>query len=172
VAVIHFITSASPMTASIKNRIPLLLGLLGAGFIAYKFVKDETENYENNLGVTVKGFKPKWKITDPLNLFLYVDVDIRNDNHIGGQVLGFDGHITWGKDGAKLGALSVQPFDLKANGTVNKTTWVVKINLLNAPQGVVSQAKSGEWSQLPWMDGDLQTSYGKVTIKDPMIQLD
>lgn len=159
------------MTASVHNRLPLILGLLGAGFVAYKFLHEEVENYENGLGVTIKGFKPKWSLSDPLNLYLNIDIDIRNDNHIGGQVLGFDGFITWGKDGAKLGALTVNPFDLRANGHVNKSTWIVKIGLLSAPQAVVTQAQSGDWSQLPWLDGDIKTSYGKVTVKDPMVKL-
>jgi hypothetical protein len=156
---------------SSTNRIPLVLGLVGAFFLVKNFVEDEIENYDNNLGVKPRGFRPQWRIADPLAVTMEIDIDIRNDNRIGGQVLGFDGFITWGKDGAKLGALTVQPFDLRANGHINESTWVVRVPLLGVSQEVREQIQAGNWAQLPWLDGRLRTSYGPVTIKNALIRL-
>lgn len=149
----------------------MLLGLLGAFFIAKKFITQEVEDYANGLGFKVKGFRPSWKLSDPLAVKLEIDIDIRNDNNIGGQVLGFDGWITWGEDGAKLGDLDVDPFDLQANGHINKTTWEVRVPLLTVGADVQAQIAEGNWQQLPWLDGELLTSYGGVGIKQGMIKL-
>ncbi len=156
-----------------NSRLPLLLGLVGGFFLVKNFITEEIENYENNLGVTFKGFRPKWTIIKPLTITLEIDVDIRNDNVLGGQVLGSSMYLTWGKDGPKIVDIGVQPFNLQGNGAINKSTWLVDVQLLSFALEVQEQIKAGTWKQLPYVHGDLKTSYGKVSMEgDALPKLD
>lgn len=160
-------------------------GLIGAGVLIAVFGQrlftKLAENYANGVGVTIKKVRVKFsgsvlsftipftdiKINIPKNVTWLLDTQIRNDNPIGGKILGFDGEIRYGagQDGVDIAPLTAPQFQLPARGTVTPT---IEINqdIWTAPgtvKQIVSKIRDQVYKKV-FIVGDLRTSFGKVGI--------
>lgn len=150
-----------------SNTVPIVFGLLGLGYFLYKEVVPQlVEDYANNIGVTFRKVRIKWAgLTQPTSFNFLFDLDVRNDNAIGGQVKGFIGKLLLGRtDGYDLGNLNIAPFNLAAN-TTTEVEVALQIDLLVAGPQIYEAIKAEDYFKKLWIIGKLDTTFGMVDIK-------
>lgn len=156
------------------NGLMWLLGALAALFALGGFER-LVEHFDNNIGFTVKkvrlGFSGTliniFGLNIPSNLRFTIQTEIRNANPVGGQVLGFNGRITYGKDGPLLATINNGGFALPPNA-VTPADFYADVSFLSMPQSVrelVAQIRAGQVKNV-FVVGTLSTNYGNVDIEN------
>lgn len=152
---------------SSRNSLPLIFGFLGLGYFLFKEVVPQlVEDYANNIGVTFRKVRIKWAgLTKPTTFNFNFELDVRNDNALGGQVKGFAGKLLLGKqNGYNLGNLNIAPFNLAANATTEVDV-VLQLDLLIAGPQIYEAIKAEDYFKKLWIIGILDTSFGPVDIE-------
>lgn len=160
-----------------KKKDNILWWLLGgvAALFAFGGFNRLIEDFQNNIGFTIIkvkiGFSGSiisvFNINIPSALRFTIQSEIRNANPVGGQVLGFNGRITYGKGGPLLATVTNTGFDLPPNQTT-KADFYTDVSFLSMPQSVreiVAQVRTGQIKNV-FVVGTLSTSYGNVQIEN------
>lgn len=153
----------------------VVIALLGTGF-----VNNLVEDYQNNIGVTIK--KVRFKFTGSLFSFQlfgktikipkyaswFIETQIRNDNAFGGTVQGFDGFLRYGSgaNAVNVAPLKATQFALPGKSTATPT-FQLDQDLFGLPvvaKDIVSKIKDGQYKKI-FVAGKLRTTLGSVDIE-------
>ncbi len=160
----------------------VLVTVLGGGL-----VKNLVEDYQNNIGVTIK--KVRFKFTGSLLSFQifgkqvnipryatwFIETEIRNDNLVGATVQGFDGWLRYGSgsNAVNVAPLTATQFAIPGK-SVENPVFQINQDLLNLPlvgKELVSKIKAGEYKKI-YVAGKLRTSVGSVDIEQEVSLLE